>query len=408
MAAPKRRRAKTVRSEAYGKGSVYRDSDGRWWFQPPPKDKRRIARKHYPTEDAAKLAQTNHLEERKRKIDQTELPTVDFWFTFWFREHIKPGLKPKTVEWYAFIIDTYIRPAIGHMILKEVTGDHLIALQNNLREHLSIRTVARVHAMLNRAFKKALVSRKIDYNPVDAVEAPRVPRAKKKAFTMGEVAKLRQAIEGDRLELLYDLMWLDGLRRGEVLGLLISECANGSITVSGQIQTINGETKRSGSPKSDNSIRTLPLTERQKSLLDQHLTRVSSERRAAGIAWKEQNLLFPTTNGTPIAPRNLNRHWYNLLMKAGIITSIEPAAKPKGVSGPKPSKRIPTGKKIPLHQLRHTAASRLNSAKTTPRVIQGILGHGPGTVSEGYIHPDRAELLEALEQAEQIMLRKAA
>jgi integrase len=406
MAASRRRRAKTVRSEAYGKGSVYQDGNGIWWFQPPPKDGKRIKRERYATEAAAELAQAHHLADRKKKVDQTELPTVEFWFRFWFREHVKPGLKPKTIEWYEFIIDTYIIPAIGHMILKEVTGDHLIALQNMLREHLAIRTVARVHAMLNRAFKKALVSRKIDYNPVDAVEAPRVPRAKKGAFTMQEIAKIRGALEGDRLELLYDLMYLDGLRRGEALGLLLMECLEGAITVSGQIQTIDGNTSRSGSPKSDNSIRTLPLTERQRNLLRTHLERISEERRSKG--WQEHGLLFPSTNGTPILPRNLNRHWYNVLIRAGIIASVEPAPSPSGKSGPKPTKRVATGKKIPLHQLRHTAASRLNSIKATPRVIQGILGHGPGTVSEGYIHPEQWEMLEALELSEQFMLRKAA
>lgn len=408
MGTSKRRRAKTVRSQAYGRGSVYQDANGVWWFQPPPKDKERQARRRHPSEERAKLDQTDYLIERKREVDQTELPTVESWFSFWFREHVKPGLKPKAIENYEFLIGKYIIPALGHLILKDVTGDQLIKFQNQLREHLALSTVRKIHAIMNRAWKKAIVSKKTTYNPVEAVEAPRVPRSKKKAFSTMEIEKIRQAIQGDRLELLYDLMILDGLRRGEALGLLISECKDGGIVVSGQIQTLGGKTQRSGTPKSDNSIRTIPLTERQKEMLSTHLARVSSERREAGMNWKEHGLLFPSANGTPIQPRNLNRHWYGLLVKAGIIVSVEPPAKKKGASGPPPTRRIPTAPKIPLHQLRHTAASRLNSVKTTPRVIQAILGHGAGTVTEGYIHAEAWELLEAIDLSEKAMLRRAA
>ena len=410
MAAPKRsrRRPKTIRSEAYGRGSVYQDSEGRWWFQPPPKEGKRVARQRHPSEERATVAQNHYLEELKKKIDQTDLPTVEYWFTFWFREHVRPNLKPKAIENYEFLIGKYIIPAIGHLVLKDVTGDQLIKLQNQLREHLALSTVRKIHAIMNRAWKKAIVSKKTEYNPVMAVEPPRVPRAKKKSFTAAECERIRATVAGDRLELLYDLMLLDGLRRGEALGLLISECVDGTIKVSGQVQTLKGVTQRSGSPKSDNSIRVLPLTKRQQEMLQEHLARVSSERRAAGMYWKEHGLLFPSTTGTPIAPRNLNRHWYDVLVRAGLVASIEPPAKPQGESGPKRTKRVATGKKIPLHQLRHTTASRLNSVKTTPRVIQGVLGHGAGSISESYIHPEMSELLEALEESERAMLRKAA
>lgn len=411
MAAHKRKRAqRTVRSEAYGKGSVYEDSAGRWYFQPPPFEKRRLKPERCEDEQAALLAQADHLAQRKAKVDLLNTLMTAAWFDFWFTEHVLPDLKPKSAEWYRFIIRTYIVPAIGHKPLREVSGDHLIKLQNILRKHLAPSVVRRVNKMMDKAFKKAVVLNKIPHNPMDAVEPPRVPRTKKEALTMDQQQRLRAELEGDRLELLYDLMLLQGLRRGEALGLLISEYdrKKGTLRISGQIQTIEGRTRRSGSPKSENSIRDLPLTPRQRALAETCLDRLAEERRAKGMEWKEHGLLFPSEKGTPIIPRNLNRHWYDTCVRAGVTPSVSPPEKMKGVSGPKPTKRIATGGKVPLHNMRHTAASRLDATGASPAVTAAILGHGPGSVTASYIHPALSSLLDALLSSEREMLRQAA
>lgn len=342
----------------------------------------------------------------------TDQPLVKEWFEFWFREHVAPGLKPKTLEWYRYLIEHYILPAIGEIRLDLVTSDHLIVLQNQLRGRLSDRTVARIHELLSRAFKKAVTStpRKLTTSPMDAIERPRVPRSKQVAFTATEVAAIRREIAGTRLELLYDLGLLQGFRRGELLGLLISEYneLRGTILVTGQVQTITGQTARQGSPKSEAGKREVPLTPRQQGLMRAHLATLKAERDRLGVEWKEHNLLFPSERGTPIIPRNLYRHYQDMLVRAGVVASTAPAPKEKGMSGPKPTKPIPTGASISLHRMRHTAATRLNTVKATPNVRQAIMGHGPGDVGEGYIHPELAELRTALIDAEQEMLRWAA
>jgi integrase len=315
----------------------------------------------------------------------SDIPTVKEWFDFWFREHVAPGLKPKTLEWYRYLIGHYITPAIGDLLLNAVTGDHLIVLQNQLRRALGVRTVARVHELLNRAFKKAAVTRKIPYNPMDAVERPRVARSKQKGLAPEHAAALHDVVMGHRLELLYDLALLQGLRRGELLGLLISECdrQRGTIKVTGQVQTITGKTARQGSAKSEAGEREIPLTPRQLDMLDAHLALLTAERQRLGLEWKEHFLLFPSEKGTPIIPRNLSRHYYQAQARA----------------------HIP---RYSFHALRHTAASRLDAAKATPNVRKAILGHGPGDVSESYVHPGLDDLRGALLESERAMLRWAA
>jgi len=328
------------------------------------------------------VAQEDHLAKRKAKIDLTA-QTVGAWLEFWLREHVAPGLKPKTIDWYRYLVEHYVLPAIGDMLLDSLNADHLIVLQNQLRTQLADRTVNRVLALIKRALKKAVQSRKLLYNPADAIDPPRVPRSNQTGLTIEQERALRCAIGDHRLALLYDLALLQGLRRGELLGLLISEynAALGTIKVTGQIQTIDGETKRHSSPKSENGIRELPLTPRQQQLIETHLARLRDERARLGLEWHEHGLIFPSEVGTPMIPRNLSRHYYKALKRAQLHT-------------------------MAFHRLRHTAATRLDSIKATEACKAAILGHGPASVTGGYIHVSLDDKRAALLESEREMLKR--
>ena len=117
----------------------------------------------------------------------------------------------------------------------------------------------------------------------------------------------------------------------------------------------------------------MPLTPRQQELLDAHLARLAEERAHLGTDWKEHGLLFPSTKGTPMIPRNLNRHFYDLLVGVIVIASEAPPEKQPGMSGPKRTKRIPTSDKEALHKLRHTAATRFDTVKATKAQQKAIM-----------------------------------
>jgi integrase len=333
------------------------------------------------------LAQKDHLAKLDQKVMVSGIPTVNDWCAFCLREHIAPGLEQSTVEWYRYLIEHYILPAIGEARLDAVSSDHLIMLQNQLRRRLGLRTVARVHELLDRVFKKAVTStpRKIPFNPMDAVERPRIPRSPQKAYAPAHAAAFRRIVAGHRLELLYDLLFVQGFRRAEALALLITEydAAGGILKVSGQVQTLKGKTARKGKTKSESGVRCVPLTVRQQEMMRSHLEQLAEERRRLGVEWKEHGLLFPSERGTPIIPRNLNRHYYQAQEKAEIPHYT-------------------------LHATRHTAATALDTAKATPSQKKAIMGHAPGDVTEAYIHPPMEELYKVLLEAEQVQLRWAA
>jgi integrase len=71
-------------------------------------------------------------------------------------------------------------------------------------------------------------------------------------------------------------------------------------------------------PKTSSSRRTVVLPRLAVSHLQEHKKRQNAERRALGDAWREHRLVFASSIGTPIEPRNVNRRWDELRRRAGL------------------------------------------------------------------------------------------
>ena len=52
--------------------------------------------------------------------------------------------------------------------------------------------------------------------------------------------------------------------------------------------------------------------------LRDHFNLLYRERRLAGERWKENDLIFPSTTGTPMEPRNLIRNFKKALKDSGL------------------------------------------------------------------------------------------
>jgi len=71
-------------------------------------------------------------------------------------------------------------------------------------------------------------------------------------------------------------------------------------------------------PKTGSSVRTVVLPKIAVRYLREHKKRQNGERLALGDAWREHGLVFASSVGTPIEPRNVNRRWDELRAKAGL------------------------------------------------------------------------------------------
>jgi integrase len=169
------------------------------------------------------------------------------------------------------------------------------------------------------------------------------------------------------------------LRQGELIALRWSDLdwETGVLSVQRQIQRIRGQGLVTTEPKSKKSRRSIALGTSTLDTLRRHRQLLRTQARLAGDAWQPNDLIFPSTIGTPIEPRNLYRHFRRLLDRAGL-----PA--------------------IRFHDLRHTSATLLLECGVHPKVVQERLGHSSinltlDTYSHVAPHMQRraADLIEA-------------
>jgi integrase len=128
--------------------------------------------------------------------------------------------------------------------------------------------------------------------------------------------------------------------------------------------------------KSEASDGTIPQPKVTRLALIQHRERQRGDRETAGEIWQEHDLVFPTSVGTPMEPRSLNRHFDGVRTRAGL-----------------PGVR--------LHDFRHTVVSLLLELGTPPHVVQAIARHADLDVTLSiYAHTNLDAMREALDKIE--------
>lgn len=187
-----------------------------------------------------------------------------------------------------------------------------------------------------------------------------------------------QTARTDRLYALWVIALSLGLRRAELLGLTwpMVDLDRGTVRVSQGVQRVAGRLVLD-ELKSERSHRTLPLPKIAAEALRQHQTRQRSQRARAGDHWAGNSLVFCTEYGTPIDPRDLNRSFRSLLIRARVRVDV--AEDDIGRKTFTPTVR--------LHDLRHSCASFLLASGASPRVVMEILGHsGIAITMNTYAH----------------------
>ncbi len=141
------------------------------------------------------------------------------------------------------------------------------------------------------------------------------------------------------------------LRRGEALGLRWTDVDldTSTLKVRTSLQRVDGRLQLV-EPKTARSRRTIALPQSAIIALRHHRVRQLQERLLAGQRWHDTGMVFTTTIGTPLDPRNVYRHFQRALAEAGL-----------------PQKRF--------HDLRHTCATLLLAQGVHPRGVMDILGH---------------------------------
>jgi integrase len=242
---------------------------------------------------------------------------------------------------------------LGKIKLKDLRPDQIQALYNlKQKNNVGAATIRISHAVLHKSLKQAVKWGLIGRNPADTVTRPREVKREMSVLNLEQVQSLLSFLVGTRFEALYYLALTTGLREGELLGLKWSDLdwVTSRLQVQRQLQRIPHEGLQLVEPKSKAGRRAITLGSQAVEKLRKHNELQQLERQFAGDRWQENDLIFPSTIGTPMEPRNLIRFHDETLEKIGLPP-------------------------IRFHDLRHTAATLMLKQGTHPKIVQERLGH---------------------------------
>lgn len=294
---------------------------------------------------------------------------------------------------YSWLVQRYICPTIGNIKLKDLQANHIQSLYSQLlKSGTGIYSVRKIHFVLHCALNQAIKQEVILRNPACLVDPPPKPHREMTILTESQVTQLLITAKNHRLEALFYLTITTGVRESEVLALKWSDLdwLRRTLKIERQLERPHGEGVQFSPPKTAFGIRSIKLGSKSIEVLRQHYERQQIERIVAGETWKEYDLIFPTSVGTPIEQRSLLRTFKILLRNAGLPP-------------------------IRFHDLRHTSASLMLNHDIPVIIVSRRLGHARTSITSdvyGHLLPnmqdEAAEMIDDLVTPTEVKLEKPA
>jgi integrase len=368
-----------------GEGSVYMRGDGRWYgaitlgVNARGRPNRKTVSAKTRTEVVKKLNLIQRQVDDGLPFPDTAL-TVKQLLDRWFEDILKRTVTLSTSSNYRSIAVHHLIPNLGSRRLNDLTVAEVDRLwARKLEEGMSTSSVRRMRYVLSQAISQAIRWGVVNRNVAQLSRAPRIVRQEGRTLTPEQARMFLASLKGNRLEMLFTLMLVTGLRRGEALGLQWKDFDEdkGVLLVRRQLKREGGRIVVSDT-KTSKSRRAVNLPSQLLELLQFHRLRQSEDRDIAGHAWVRTDFIFTTAYGTPFDPRNMLRDFKRACLDAGLGAWH-------------------------LHELRHSAASLMLAKGVKLQVVSEVLGHSSirmtADVYGHILEPDRQAAADAMGEA---------
>jgi integrase/recombinase XerD len=283
-----------------------------------------------------------------------------------FYQHlgVERGLAPLTLAAYAQDLQDLWEYLEG----RGITGWEAVSLAG-LKDYLAVlevrgvsaRSRARKLSALRQFFRFLMREGKLDANPVELLDSPRLPQRLPKVLSEAEVEALLNAPDpatalGQRDSALLELLYATGLRVSELVGLNLK-----------QLDLRRGVVRPLGKGSKE---RVVPMVAPAVEKIQLYL----SQGRAQLLKGRQSSYLFVNQRG-------------GRLTRQGFWKILRRYARESGV------------RQLSPHTLRHSFATHLLSRGANLRVLQMLLGHADLATTQIYTHLDAARLKEIHQKA---------
>ena len=311
--------------------------------------------------------------------------SLDKYLEKWLQSVVRSRVREATFDDYKYLLDRYVSPTLGAIKLCDIRSIDIQKVYGDMlgEKELSARTVRMTHAVLSSATKQAVRWHMLPRNPCEFVDLPRMARKEMQALSPEEASQFLEAAKADKLGIVLSFALATGMRPEEYLALKWSDVdlQAGSATVQRTLVWRKGGGWYFGEPKSSRSRRTIPIPRTLVTELADHRRKQGESRLKKGADYQNNDLVFATSDGTPIILRNLvRRHFQPVLNRAKLLPTFR------------------------LYDLRHSCATLLLSAGENPKVVSERLGHASIVLTlDTYSHVLPSMQQAATEKLERIL-----
>lgn len=307
-------------------------------------------------------------------------PSAEMMFSDYIRhwmELVVRKVDAVTYQGYEVLVNAHILPYFdsAHLKLCEINADNLQSYFDEKAANgridgkggLSPASLRRLKNPINQALKEAVKNGLLPHNPCQFVDLPKKERYEAQFYTVKQLQALFQAIDGDPIAPLVQIVALYGLRRSEVLGLQWDsiDFENGLLTIRHTVSKVTKPIAKDKT-KTASSHRSFPLTANAIAIFEEARRQETENRILFGKEYNENQYIFKWPNGTPFAPDYVSQH-FRLLLKRHQLPLIR------------------------FHDLRHSCASMLLNNGFTLKDVQEWMGHSDITMTANiYGHLDNA------------------
>ncbi|MBR3833292.1 MAG: tyrosine-type recombinase/integrase [Lachnospiraceae bacterium] len=321
-------------------------------------------------EEQKELAE-NRIEARRKRI------TLNEWFEEWFVTYKIPNIKETSVFPMRRKYYNTFGKYLGHMRVIDITNMDVQNVINRLKsEGKATSTMRDALGRMRDCMEAAKNNMLIPINPCFEIRVPWENKQVKRRFLSQEEQNIfLKAVENNWYKEMFYIMFLTGIRVGEVGGLMWSDvdfdnkCIFINRTLSCQYEYGN-KMLRLMEPKTHNSYRRIPFFGEAEEMFRAQYNKVQNLKKALGSRWRAgegyEDLVFVTTMGSPVLRYHAEKEIKKVVKEINYQEEIN--SKFEG--------REPVFfENMYPHAIRHTFCSRCFEAHMQPKVVQKIMGH---------------------------------